>query len=430
MLLRFLTATLLLLPVFVFAERQLGSQCQIDPRIDGGPAMTEQDPLSIQYMGNDSVRYSGAVARPFDMIVFHDPGSNNCDPFPMIRYGQTYDASRGGVFGYHFYIARDGKIYQGAPMNRRTNHISSANARTNMPFSNSSALGISLMCGHQQIPEAQLRAAQKLGHAIQVAYGVPSNRIFGHGELQTNRSPNEGLVAARLTRQSTPSEKSQIKYAMNGAQVLCGISGRVPPGCTGNGCEVFAQSTGVLGGQQHGPAPFDTPMQGNTGYQLPQGGQAPAGSPPSLAQGQGRPTGVASGGPMQTDAQAWGYNDLEKKEKEKLKLDQKKTNKDTKKQSFELTDKSTEKHFDSDEEPVQDIRCLGKSLQERKKKYVQSLAFFSDSFKGVGHWTKVRTMKPGGIVTTRAIAYARSIYSQKRIIDTCVADQKKRDVAR
>jgi hypothetical protein len=412
-----------------YAQQQLGTQCQIDPRVDGGAPITESEPLNIKYMGSESVRYSGTTPRKFDMIVFHDPGSNNCDPINMVRYGQTYDSARGGVFGYHFYIALDGTIYQGAPLSKRTNHVLAKNSRTNIPFDNGSALGISLMCGHRQVPQAQLNAAVKLGHAIQVAYGIPSNRIVGHGELQTDRSPNEGLVAARATRTSTPSGTSQVQYTMQSqsTKVLCSVTGQIPPGCSGNGCEVFASNPGLGTGTMTGPAAFDTPMQGNTGYTLPASGQTTA--PTSMASstqqplvtGQYRPTAVQSPHVMQTDAQAWGYADMMRKDQKKKDV----PNTPAKKKNQPPFQKVGGAHDSGDvqERTEEDsIFCHGNSLSDKKRKLQRSIALYTAQYRDLGTWQHVKNLSSDP-ETARAVALAKSIASLQQWVTACTHDQ-------
>jgi hypothetical protein len=221
----------------------------------------------------------------------------------MLKYGQTYDKRRDGMFGYHFYIARDGTIYQGAPLSKRTNHVAGDNRRTPLKYSNSSAIGIALMCGHQKIPEAQLRAAVRLGHILQVAYRIPSSRVFGHGELQYNRLPNEGIIAARATR-STSALHQETLSVFKKEVVTCEVAGAPPAPCAGNTCEIFSRTPQrTIDGLPPGLYKI---LTGNTGYELPNRKydalRIPIPkdkytlSPQSISQKE-----------MQTDADAWGY---------------------------------------------------------------------------------------------------------------------------
>jgi hypothetical protein len=261
-------------------------------------------PQSIVYRAAPKVRYSDARIRPFSMIVFHDPGSAQCDPSSMITYGQTYDKRRDGMYGYHFYIARDGTVYQGAPLAKRTNHVSGDFRRTPLQYSNSSAIGISLMCGHMKIPALQLQAAVRLAHMLQVAYNIPSNRIFGHGELQFNRLPNEGLIAARATRTSRAQEYDAV--AVKAEQIIqCGIRGTPSSPCTGDACEVFVQKTQKsIDGLPPGLYKI---LTSNSGYDLPNGRKSKFRFPSPKDRYQLTPKYLSSGAIM-TDAESWGYS--------------------------------------------------------------------------------------------------------------------------
>ncbi len=261
--------------------------------------------LPISYSANGKVPYSDARPRAFSMIVFHDPGSAQCDVQAMLKYGQTYDKRRDGMFGYHFYIARDGTVYQGAPLSKRTNHVSGAFRRTQLQYSNSSAIGISLMCGHMKIPDVQLRAAIRLGHLLQVAYAIPSQRVLGHGELQYNRLPNEGIVAARATRTTPALQSDSLTVIKRSAQNTCNISGTVPIPCSGAACEIFSSAPQkTIDGLPPGLYKI---LTSNSGYEipkttLPSGKRIPL---PKTRDGSGPQS--FDGSLIDTDARAWGY---------------------------------------------------------------------------------------------------------------------------
>lgn len=268
---------------------------------------SQNSSLPVLYNANAKVPYSDARPRPFSMIVFHDPGSAQCDPVAMLKYGQTYDKRRDGMFGYHFYIARDGTVYQGAPLMKRTNHVSGSYRRTKLQYSNSSAIGISLMCGHMKIPEVQLRAAVRLGHMLQVAYDIPASRIFGHGELQYNRLPNEGLIAARATRTTYARANDALSVKKKQVIATCEIAGTPPQPCDASRCEIFAsEKQKNIDGLPPGLYKI---LTSNTGYEIPKA-TLPKGTRVPL------PKTRTGGGPVyfdasqiDTDARAWGYGE-------------------------------------------------------------------------------------------------------------------------
>jgi N-acetylmuramoyl-L-alanine amidase len=299
-----LAATLLLIwlsATAVVAAEQV--QCQVGKYADTRALV--EPATAVRYRANDAIAYAGVQPKPFSMIVFHDPGSATCDPLAMIRYGQTYDKKRDGMFGYHFYIAQDGTVFQGAPLTRRTNHVSGSYHRTPLRYANASAIGITLMCGHKKIPEAQLKAAVVLAHTLQVAYSIPSAKIFGHGELQYNRMPNEGLIAARAARTSVPVGVSAFLLERNKSVGQCVVDGPTPPGCS-RGCEIFSSNNDITSIPGL-PESFYRILSGNTGYDLPSSTIKNSTRIPLPGTQYPRAAKSILFSEMTTDARAWGY---------------------------------------------------------------------------------------------------------------------------
>lgn len=146
-------------------------------------------------------RAATADAQPFTGIVLHHTGGDGADKF--IKYGQSVDRERGGAFGYHFYIDKDGSIYQGAPMDARTNHVKPPSARERRDatgLANENAIGISLLgSGGDETPQ-QLAAVKQLADSLSQTYGIAGNRIVGHGDLQHDRQSREGQAALKAIR--------------------------------------------------------------------------------------------------------------------------------------------------------------------------------------------------------------------------------------
>ena len=157
--------------------------------------------LDIQYAGDDSAPYGVSAtrnAKPFDSIIYHhaEGDINN-----LVDYGKRVDGARGGSFGYHYYIGKDGKIIQGAPLDKRTNHI-----KPNAKFgtSNASALGITLVDAVGGATEAQMQSAQQLGAKLRDQFGIDPGRVWGHGEIQGDKMATEGKEAAERLRALPP----------------------------------------------------------------------------------------------------------------------------------------------------------------------------------------------------------------------------------
>jgi N-acetylmuramoyl-L-alanine amidase-like protein len=164
----------------------------------------------IDYRGDDACPYGRQATRdlePYSAIVLHhNPPYRSLDW--LIMYQISGDASRGGHFGYHFYITQDGKIVQGAPLTVRTNHVKGSGFRVRKEFGrlaqNRNAIGIT--CVGAERPDGseptteQMKTTTSLVQAICRDFNIPFTNVFGHGEVQSDRHPEEGTGIAELVR--------------------------------------------------------------------------------------------------------------------------------------------------------------------------------------------------------------------------------------
>lgn len=178
-----------------------------------GPTYEPEDPsdkfeaegLDIAYAAEPGSQYgrkASASAQPFVGLVFHHTGAN-VPANRQVAYGQRVDTKRGGQFGYHFYIDTEGNIIQGAPMSKRTNHLQPWTSGLRIGgrgLENENTVSVSLAGDGRNPTPAQMAAARKLGAALSRSYSIPSNHIFGHGELQKSREATEGLDLATSLR--------------------------------------------------------------------------------------------------------------------------------------------------------------------------------------------------------------------------------------
>lgn len=200
------------------AERPAGAAPASQPLGFSNPSVTVssagvasgQNGLSIDYRGVATCPYGRSATqnqRPFEAIVVHHTGDTHTTDW-YVQYQIDGDPGRGGHhFGYHFYIAPDGLIIQGAPLTKRTNHVKRSSHARRRDFgrhaNNTNALGIT--CAEagkpdfQPTPE-QLTSLNRLVRAIAPYYGIGFDRIYGHGEIQTDRHPSEGTSAAAALR--------------------------------------------------------------------------------------------------------------------------------------------------------------------------------------------------------------------------------------
>lgn len=168
--------------------------------------------LSIEYRGSDACPYGRSATankREFEALVIHHTGNHKTTDW-FVQYQIAGDPARGGHFGYHFYIAPDGRIIQGAPLTKRTNHIKPSGHAMRKTFgrhaNNSRAIGVT--CAEAGKPnfqptQQQLDALDALIPALCSALMIPTQSIFGHGEIQLDRNATEGTSAASDFRTRT-----------------------------------------------------------------------------------------------------------------------------------------------------------------------------------------------------------------------------------
>lgn len=148
----------------------------------------------------------------FQGMILHHTGDKTFDFY--LQYTQRHDKDRGGTYGYHFLIGRDGRIAQTAPLTKRTNHISPKDNRTDaLDFINNNTVSVCLQGGYrgpkdgpyEHVPATamQLQAAQIVVDALSNLYALSRNNVWGHGEVQNNRMLEEALVLAKQTRAGT-----------------------------------------------------------------------------------------------------------------------------------------------------------------------------------------------------------------------------------
>jgi hypothetical protein len=108
---------------------------------------------------------------------------------------------------YHYLIDTDGKIYQVVDDDNIAFHA--------LPVNNNVSIGISLVAPNDNgITPEQVTAAEELGRNLIRKYDLPSNAVYGHGEISGNKEPTEGLTVAREIRDN----KAPPRYDLTSLQ--------------------------------------------------------------------------------------------------------------------------------------------------------------------------------------------------------------------
>jgi hypothetical protein len=99
-------------------------------------------------------------------------------------------------FAVHYIIDRDGRIHQSLPTNQYGIHT----GLSEIPgIDNRTTLGVELIANNDQdVTPAQIEASKRLYSYLQGQY--PKMQAYGHGELSTNRLPDEGYRVVMAIR--------------------------------------------------------------------------------------------------------------------------------------------------------------------------------------------------------------------------------------
>lgn len=169
--------------------------------------------LPLFYKGSEALPYGRVATQrqrgPEALIIHHPAAAKGASIHDLIRFINR-PRRDGNMYGYHFLIDRDGTIYQTAPLNKRTNHIKPPGSKRRRAFGrvahNANTLGICFHLAshnpHMAPTPSQQAAGMRLVKALQHIYGpLPT---YGHGEIQTDKQPDEGRVFAQTIRRKFP----------------------------------------------------------------------------------------------------------------------------------------------------------------------------------------------------------------------------------
>ncbi len=129
----------------------------------------------------------GNRSRPnTDFLVIHHSGGSTLE-------GCLEQLSADGN-SYHFIIDKNAKVYQLVPIQNAAGHALAAN---------NYSVGICLIGNNDSDVKrrrAQIDAAVALGKAVLLAYGLPNNAVYGHGETKQGKEADEGRTVTLLIR--------------------------------------------------------------------------------------------------------------------------------------------------------------------------------------------------------------------------------------
>ena len=197
-----------------------------NPEFNASGLKIEQSYKSYKDRGDYNPNYGETAtkaATPFNYIVFHHSASGRkAKDDNVVAAGQKLN-SKGEQLGYHFYIGRDLKIRQGAPLNKRTNHVGGTKmyfegaSKADPTFTidqalailkdqktafNENSIGIGFIAANDKdIDPKQIDLGIKLAEALSGKFSINPENVGGHGHLNhQDKDVSEGSKATKAWR--------------------------------------------------------------------------------------------------------------------------------------------------------------------------------------------------------------------------------------
>ena len=196
------------------------------PEFKASELNIEQSYKSYKDRGDYNPNYGETAtkaATSFNYIVFHHSASGRkAKDDNVVAAGQKLN-SEGEQLGYHFYIGRDLKIRQGAPLNKRTNHVGGTKmyfegaSKADPTFTidqalailkdqktafNENSIGIGFIAANDKdIDPKQIDLGIKLAEALSGKFSINPENVGGHGHLNhQDKDASEGSRATKAWR--------------------------------------------------------------------------------------------------------------------------------------------------------------------------------------------------------------------------------------
>jgi len=187
---------------------------------------------------------SGQRSRYYPQFIKDENGNKIKNPKAYDEDGKLLPKVQGGKrdmgqLGYHFYIGRDLKIRQGAPLNKRTNHIGGTNRyferankkdktftkeqalellRNQKTAFNENSIGIGIVAADDSdVSSKQIDVAMELTEALSNQFKINPENVGGHGHLDNqDKQLTEGTKATVAWRKLKELSSLNAKFLQQG----------------------------------------------------------------------------------------------------------------------------------------------------------------------------------------------------------------------
>lgn len=130
------------------------------------------------------------LGRPWRITVHHsgEPNDAKAEPKELLRIFERNHQGRGwACIGYHFIIARDGRVFEGRPLRFQGAHSGGDN--------NIGNIGVCLIGDYDigPVPRAQREALIDVLDRLSRRYRIARTNVYGHRDLKTTDCPGRYL---------------------------------------------------------------------------------------------------------------------------------------------------------------------------------------------------------------------------------------------
>lgn len=135
----------------------------------------------------------GEPMKPKYFILHHTGGRGSAEDVITTLNNRTYNGKKQPL-GIQYIIDRDGKLYRGLPKGSLGAHVSSFYPDAPKDMSNYTSEGVEIVAtDDSDILITQCKTALKLVKSL----GYSLDRIYGHGEVSSNKRPTEGQTCKK-----------------------------------------------------------------------------------------------------------------------------------------------------------------------------------------------------------------------------------------
>jgi hypothetical protein len=128
------------------------------------------------------------------LVLHHTAGTTLSSALAQNRIART---------GYHYYVDRDGRVYQFTPDNQTIGHVQPPGHSSRRPgqsphLSSGNTIAISVVApNNEDMTPEQRESVLRLTRQLATRYGIAPGDIVGHSEIQTS-AVNEGAIAREI----------------------------------------------------------------------------------------------------------------------------------------------------------------------------------------------------------------------------------------